>query len=81
MQEIFDVRTLAGQVVNERLANAQLEQERCPVEPESSKDPLQEEVDVLAAVVSSAFPNTRRVLVLGRLGRVLARSLEKVDSQ
>ncbi|CAK9025337.1 Legumain, partial [Durusdinium trenchii] len=83
MQEVFDVRTLAGQAVNQRMAAAIVEQERSPLEL-NAKDPLQLQVERLAAAIKEIFidrrearmSHTPRWLIFGRLARGLARSLD-----
>lgn len=84
MQEIFDTRTLAGQAVTQRMARAVAAEEQCPVETDG-KDSVQLQVDRFGQALCEAFIANRtkapRLLLLGRLARVLARNLEQKDFQ
>jgi len=83
MQEIFDARSLAGQAVAQQMARAVAAEEQCPVVLSALKDPLQMQVDGFAQALCEAFLADRtkapRLLLLGRLARLLARSMDRAD--
>eukprot|EP00434_Breviolum_minutum_P026809 symbB.v1.2.023694.t1/scaffold2189.1/size92612/4 len=85
MQEIFDTRTLAGQAVTQRMARAVAAEEQCPVETDGKDSVQLQEVDRFGQAICEAFIANRtkapRLLLLGRLARVLARNLEQKDVQ
>jgi len=78
MQEIFDVKTLAGQANAERMMELEKQQEQTPVDVDVLGDKLRKQASSVVEAIFEAYLSGRtspRVLVMGRIARTLCRCL------
>lgn len=76
VQEIFDVKTLAGQARAEQLAEAAAREERAPAEALPPAGQARRRAEVLVAAIHERYLKAKdrpRILVMGRIARVLCR--------